>query len=86
MPKSYHFSLGDSSAAPIGFCARIVANSKAEALQLLRDSLPEELDAGQGLNSSNEYIMVYFNEDAISEADIDEEEDEEEDEEADGEE
>ena len=71
--KSYHFSLGDSSTGPIGFCARILAPSPERALELLREALPEELPADELADHSVvEYIRVYLNQDAISVLDIDE--------------
>lgn len=82
--KQYHFSLGNSTNGPIGFCALIKAESKAEAVALLKKSLPQEQDVhpySEDGNAAPEivYIAAYFNEAAITEAaiteaDIDEEE------------
>ena len=38
--KSYHFSLGNSTFGAVGYCARVQANSRAEALKLLKEALP----------------------------------------------
>lgn len=77
--KSYHFSLGNSTKGPVGFCALIKATSKAAAVAILKKALPEEQDVhpvsedGDG-TPEVVYIAAYFNEAAITEADIDEEE------------
>lgn len=78
--KQYHFSLGDSTKGPIGFCALIKAGSKAEAVALLKKSVPEEQDVHPVTEDGDDnpaivYIAAYINEAAITEADIDEEED-----------
>lgn len=80
MPKlmSYHFSLGNSTDGPIGFCARVNANSRANAARILKERLEEftsDLSLSvQEMQSTGEYIEVYFNPDAISAKDIDESE------------
>lgn len=73
--KSYHFDLGNSSSGPIGFCARVTANSPEEALAALKDALPEDIqlsmawgDVARGV----EYMTVYLNPAAITVDDIDE--------------
>lgn len=75
--KSYHFSLGNSSVGPIGYCARLSAHSKKEAVELLKRAIPLELEVPKVSDSDNdnariEYIEAYLNEDAIKESDIDE--------------
>jgi hypothetical protein len=70
--KSYHFSLGNSSAGPVGFCARIRATSKKKALELLYEVLPTDVGVDPYDNGGVEYIRVYFNDDAITVKDIDE--------------
>ena len=72
--RSYHFDLGNSSKGPVGFCARVTANSKVEALNILRQAI----DIEDGLHvrppyglEGVEYIRVYFNSEAVSTADID---------------
>jgi hypothetical protein len=76
MPNSYHFDLGDSTNGPIGFCARITADSEEEALRILTDALPPEyrIDIDPEVDGV-EYIAVYFNPDAIHVTDIDDEQD-----------
>ena len=76
--KSYHFSLGNSTDGPVGYCAQVNANSKAEALKLLKEALPsEKLVAGVEYRGGPltekglDYIAAYFNVEALSEADID---------------
>lgn len=68
--KSYHFDLGDSTDGPVGLCARVEARSKAEAVALLRDLLPEELPVATG-HPRVDYVNVYINTDAITETAID---------------
>jgi hypothetical protein len=78
MAKQYHFSLGNSTKGPIGFCALIKAESKADAVSLLKKVLPDELEVrpmgGDKENASVVYIAVYFNDEAIKVRCIDEEE------------
>lgn len=75
---SYHFSLGNSSEGPIGYAGRVIATSRQEAIQILKDSLPESVTIPASHSPANgryiEYLEVYLNPEAISEADIDEEE------------
>ncbi len=72
MPKkSYHFSLGNSSTGPVGFCARIIASSKDEAVRLMKETMPEEHMVVEYLDEVD-YFRVYFNPAAVSEKDIDE--------------
>ena len=86
--KSYHFDCGDSTHGPIGFCARVRAETPERALELLRAALPPSMPVdGDGDGEGIEYIEVYFSGDGISVDDIDdEEEDEDEDDEDDEEE
>jgi len=74
--KSFHFSLGNSTIGPIGFCASVKANSEEEAVELLKRVLPMEarIDPVGDEDEDNariEYIEVYFNEESITEKDID---------------
>ena len=72
--RSYHFSLGDSSTGPVGFCARVVADSEESALAALRAQL-EDMNrevAVAALNDDIDHLAIYFNPAAISKADIDE--------------
>jgi hypothetical protein len=67
---SYHFCLGNSTEGPVGFCARVDATSKEEAVELLKAKLPDSVMV-QG-SGGNEYIEVYLNNEAITTSDIDE--------------
>lgn len=73
---SYHFSLGNSNDGPIGYCARVVATSPKEAVELLREIIAEEQEIEKcGTDAQNdrcEYIEAYINPGAITEKDIDE--------------
>ncbi len=68
--KSYLFSLGNSNVGPIGFCARIRANSKAKALYLLKEVLPTDVGVDPYEDEGVEYIRVYFNDEAVTVTDI----------------
>lgn len=73
--KEFHFSCGDSSKGPVGFCASITAETAEEALKILKAQLPEELMVVEdNLPGDKDYIQVYFNADAITLADNDYEE------------
>lgn len=69
--NSYHFDVGNSSTGPIGLCARVKAETKAEALAILKEALPElqEVIVDDVEDDRIEYINVYINSDAITEAD-----------------
>ena len=74
--KSYHFSIGNSTTGPVGFCARVMACSKKDAVALLTEELPHEAAITEGpcapVERAVEYMRVYFNPSAITENDIDE--------------
>jgi hypothetical protein len=78
--KSFHFSLGNSSKGPIGFCAAVKAEDKTAAVKKLRKALVsfgQELDASKATgikiyHPEVEYLQVYFNSDAITLDSIDE--------------
>lgn len=62
--KSYLFDMGDSSKGPIGFCARVAANSPKEAAEKLNAALPDHVDVEPWDNSGEtdvKYITIYFN-------------------------
>jgi len=65
MPKlrSYHFSFGNSSDGPIGFCARVNAHSRADAARILKERLDEFTSdlsmLVQNYQTTGEYIEVY---------------------------
>ena len=69
--RSYHFDLGNSSTGPVGFCAKIIASSKEEAVRLMKATMPEEHMVVEYLDEVD-YFAVYFNPAAVSEKDIDE--------------
>lgn len=76
--NSYHFDLGDSNKGPVGFSARVSANTVKDALELLRKALPEEVEVTPirprraGLPEGRiEYIQIYLNADNILLSDVD---------------
>lgn len=78
--RSYHFSLGNSFKGPIGFCARVFAETPEAAVIALQERL-HDLQGGVCIHPSDhldgtpfgdEYIEVYVNPDAVSADDIDE--------------
>lgn len=72
--NSYHFDLGNSTDGPIGFCARVTAESAEAAIEILKEALPESVEIGcHDETGSIEYLAVYLNADAITLSDIDEE-------------
>jgi hypothetical protein len=72
--KSYHFSCGNSTDGTVGFCARVKATSKKEAIQILHEVMPEtiEVDGHYGDEDTIEYIHVYTGTENLKESDIDE--------------
>ena len=68
--KSYHFDIGNSNEGPIGMCARVLAKTEEEAVEILRDAIGEYAEIRTG-RSDIEYIHVYFNGEAIDENHID---------------
>ena len=70
--KSYHFSIGNSYPGSIGYCARVNATSKKEAVELLKDVLPSSLEVDVDLYGSGEYVEIYLNLDEITTGSIDE--------------
>ena len=69
--KSHHFSFGNSSEGPIGFCARITAETPERAAEILKAHLVEEVEIkpivseGEELKLAEgeevEYIRAYVN-------------------------
>lgn len=85
MAKRYHFSCGNSSTGPVGFCGAVRADSPQEAVRIFKDTIVEDMSCARYcMPRTVEYIQVYFNVDAITESDIDEVEEEDELEEAEG--
>ena len=68
--QSYHFCLGNSTVGPVGYCARVDATSKEEAVELLKARLPDSVMVSDSFG--DEYIEVYLNIEAITKSDIDE--------------
>jgi hypothetical protein len=65
MPVSkrvFHFSCGDSSRGPVGFCANIIAEDERAAVRRLRSMLPEEhsVDISGFDPHPHEYVNIYF--------------------------
>lgn len=74
--KSYLFDMGDSNKGPIGFCARVTADSPEEAAEKLNAALPECVEVRDDDDDDIEYISVYFGMSAITAKDAQEEDDE----------
>ncbi len=68
--KSFHFSCGDSAEGPIGFCGRVKAASREEALSVLREALPEAVVVTEN-EGAIQYLQVYFNPDKVKISDSD---------------
>lgn len=72
--KTYHFSVGNSTQGPVGFCAEVLAKTRREAAQKLRRALyasTAEADQNGFRRHGNniEYLAVYFNPACITAAD-----------------
>lgn len=70
--KHYHFSLGNSTDGPVGYCASIRAPTKREAVARLKMLLPEYIDVEHDELGPDEYITIYLNDRVIKPANIDE--------------
>lgn len=68
---TYHFDIGNSSVGPIGYCARIEADDKEEAVAKLRDMV--RYASVPLMDMGNEYVRVYFNHESITVDMIDDE-------------
>ncbi len=82
--KSFLISAGNSSVGAIGFCARVKARSKKEAIEIAKEQLPdclEDLHKEFDLDDEIEYFNVYVNTDALTVKDIEDGETEDADEE-----
>lgn len=76
---SYHFDCGNSTDGPIGFCARIRAKTKEEALEILKQALPNEMRIRPICqDEAIEYIEAYISPNNITVKDIDDHEEVEE--------
>jgi len=72
----YHFSLGNSTEGPIGFCAVVDGASRTEATAKLKRALRNISGPSGDLGVSDpnrnvEYLNVYFNPTVIGLSDID---------------
>lgn len=73
--KSYHFSAGNSTKGPVGYCARVRAHSKKEACEILESVIPQEYETGIHENDDQgrvEYFEFYLNSEAVKPSMIDE--------------
>jgi hypothetical protein len=78
--NSFHFSVGNSADGHIGLCARVKADTKEEAVDMLKQFLDgfagdvelhkEDRDGAEA--HGVEYCNVYLNPDALKAGDIDE--------------
>lgn len=75
-PHCWRFDLGNSTTGQIGACVRTNAKSAGEALALVRDALPE----GEDIEVNDTYedgrrveARIYFNTDALTLADCEDE-------------
>ena len=85
--KSFLVSAGNSSKGPVGFCMRVRAKSKAQAIKIAKLALPECIEANDYIYDDGdcdgesvgaiEYFNVYFNDAALTVADIEDGETEE---------
>lgn len=80
MATSYHFDLGNSNEGPVGFRARVIADTREEALSILQRRLEDlgqacmAFDGADGDGAREEYIEVYFNGENVTTDHIDSEE------------
>lgn len=72
MPE-YVIDCGNSSVGPIGFTARVTAGSAERALEMLKDELPDFSQVLHGGADGKVHLNVYFNADAITLGDVEEE-------------
>lgn len=66
---TYLFDLGNSSEGPVGYCARVRAASPAEAAAIMREAMHDRREIERP-DHRFESVDVYFNPEAITEADI----------------
>lgn len=64
--QSFHFDCGNSNKGPIGFCGRIKARSKSEALSNMQQCLPDRIDVRRSMGEEREelgveYLNIYIN-------------------------
>jgi hypothetical protein len=61
--KRYHFSLGNSTEGPIGYCAAVHAKTRGQAVGLLKEALENLNECANAVDEEGgvEYVEVYFN-------------------------
>lgn len=66
--KSWHVDVGNSASGPVGFCARIRADTAEKALEVLRRVMPETVELKTFCEDTHqiEYLNVYFNPSAVT--------------------
>jgi hypothetical protein len=74
--KSYHFSCGNSTQGPVGICARVIADTKQEAIGKLRAAIENSLGAFGELRlqvdaPAVQYVNVYISPENITFSDLD---------------
>ena len=74
--NSYHFSLGNSAAGSVGFCASVLAHTESEAAAKLRRAVRDSTGAAYEValrcaDRDIEYVAIYFNPGCIRASDID---------------
>lgn len=67
--KRYHFSLGNSKDGPIGYCAAVRAESKEEAVEILKQALLVEIKVFIE-HPAVEHVEVYLNPAVVTTDDI----------------
>jgi len=80
--KRYHFSVGNSTDGPVGYCASVYAESPEDALGMLSELLAGDGCLGHLVDDRSaerqggiDYLNVYFNPGGVGLEDIDDEED-----------
>lgn len=66
---SYLFDCGDTVTGSVGFCARITAYTKVDALARLREIMPQEIPLRASLGKG-EYFVLYTNGKSVTTDDI----------------
>ena len=71
MANEYHFSVGNSTEGHIGLCAVVIADTPEQAVERLKESMAEDLDAAWDHSEHVQYSTVYLNPEAFTVDDID---------------
>lgn len=72
MANEYHFSVGNSTTGHVGLCAVVIADTPEQAVERLKESMAEDLDAAWDHSEYVQYSTVYLNSEAFTVNDIDE--------------